>query len=244
MHETTRVRAADIRRIHYGYVIVPEGYPDAGQPIPVTGFVVPHADGTVLFDTGMAPAIPEVRQRYHPRRRTAREALRESGVDPAEITAIVNCHMHLDHAGCNYEFPGVPIYVQATELENARQPDYSFPEHVCDFPGARLEVIDGEHEVRQGLRIVPTPGHTTGHQSMLVSTDDGVVMLAGQAAETWNFSAWAFADRLQAELDDPIGEHPDWARLLREENIVRAYLAHDLMVWERDPSDLGRPTLA
>lgn len=235
------MRAPDIRRIHYGYVVVPEQYPDAGQPLVVTGFVVPHPDGLVLFDTGMAPITDEVRERYHPRRRPVREALTQSGIDPDAIIAIVNCHMHLDHSGGNWELPGVPIYVQRVELENARTPDFTYPEYTCDFPGARLEVIDGEHELRPGIRIVPTPGHTTGHQSLLVSTDDGVVMLAGQAAETWNFSAFTLADRLTAELGDPIGDHPDWARLLRERDVQRAYLAHDLMVWERDPSDVGEP---
>ncbi len=235
------VRAADIRRIHYGYVVVPEGYPDAGQPLVVTGFVVPHPEGPVLFDTGMAPITDEVRERYHPRRRSAREALSQSGVDPESITSIVNCHQHLDHSGGNWEFPGVPIYVQRAELENARSPDFTYPQYTCDFPGARLEVIDGEHELRAGLTIVPTPGHTSGHQSLLVATDDGVVMLAGQAAETWNFSGAILAERLARELDDRIGDYPDWARLLHERAVQRAMLAHDLMIWERDPSDIGRP---
>jgi N-acyl homoserine lactone hydrolase len=220
---------------------VPEGYPDAGQPLVVTGFVVPHPDGLVLFDTGMAPITDEVRERYHSRRRSAREALTQSGVDPDSITAIVNCHQHMDHSGGNWEFPGVPIYVQRVELENARGPDFTYPEYTCDFPGARLEVIDGEHELRPGLLIAPTPGHTSGHQSLFVSTDDGAVMLAGQAAETWNFSGAVLAERLEHELGDKIGSYPDWARLLRERNVVRALLSHELMVWERDQSDIGHP---
>ena len=192
------MRAADIRRIHYGYFVAPEEYPDGGQPVPVTGFAFPdpaHTGRTILFDTGFAPLDDddEARQRYHPRMRWAREALTESGVDPDSISAIVNCHMHPDHSGGNHQFPGVPIYVQQIELDNAHTPDYTYPQYTCDFEGAIVEPIEGEYELRPGIRIVPTPGHTTGHQSLFVSTDDGVVMLAGQAAEIWRFGSNVFA---------------------------------------------------
>ena len=102
-------------------------------------------------------------------------------------------------------------------------------------------VIDGEAEIRPGIVAVPTPGHTTGHQALLVSTDDGVAMLAGQAAEIWLFSSVVFAERLEHELGDHVGKYPAWAALLRDRNVARAYLAHDLMVWERDPSGIGHP---
>ena len=164
-------------------------------------------------------------------------------MDPDSIKAIVNCHMHADHAGGNHEFPGVPIYVQQIELDSARTPDFTYPQYTCDFEGATLEVIEGELELRHGVVIVPTPGHTTGHQALLVSTDDGIVMFAGQAAEIWRFSSAVFAERLEHELGDRIGEYPAWAALLRERNVARAYLAHDLMVWERDDSPLGHPVV-
>lgn len=238
------MRAADIRRIHYGFLVAPDEYPDAGQPVPVTGFAFPDpADSarTILFDTGFSPFEDDQRQRYHPRYRPAREALTESGVEPDAVSAIVNCHMHADHSGGNHEFPGVPIYVQRVELDNAHTPDFTFPEYACDFAGAKLEVIDGEFELRPGVMVVPTPGHTSGHQALLVDTDDGIVMMAGQAAEIWRFSSNVYAERLEHELGEHIGEYPEWAALLRERNVARAYLAHDLMVWERDSADLGRP---
>ena len=112
-----------------------------------------------------------MRDYYQPHRRPVREALSEAGVDPADISAIVNCHMHWDHAGGNYEFPGIPIYVQEAELEAAREVDFTLPEYTFDFPDARLRPIDGEHELLPGVRIVPTPGHTPGHQSLLIEAD-------------------------------------------------------------------------
>jgi len=102
--------------------VPPDGYPDAGQPIPLTGFVIPDPAVTILFDTGFSPFEDDVRERYHPRYRPAREALTESGVDPESITAIVNCHMHSDHAGGNHEFPGVTIYVSRSNWTTRARP--------------------------------------------------------------------------------------------------------------------------
>lgn len=239
---TARLRASDITRIHYGYIVAPAGHPDAGQPLPVSGFVIRHPQGMVLFDTGMSPFEDDVRQRYHPRLRTPTDALRSSGVDPTDIAMIANCHLHADHAGGNSHFPDVPIYVQRAELKAARKPDYTYPEYAFDFTGARLEVIAGERTILPGLRLVPTPGHTPGHQSLLVSTDRGVIMLAGQASNTtWAFSTSAFAERLDSDLADRIGQYPSWMAKLRQWDVARALFAHDLLVWERDGSDLGHP---
>ena len=236
------VRAADITRVHYGYIVSPKGYPDEGQPLPVSGFVIRHPEGVVLFDTGLSPFEDDVRERYDPRIRTAMEAVKSTGVDPNDIVAIANCHMHADHAGGNHEFPGVPIHVQRVELEAARQPDYTYPQYACDFADARLIALDGESEILPGLRLVPTPGHTNGHQSLLISTDQGVVMLAGQASNTtWEFSSQAFAERLDSTLGDRIGEYPAWMPGLRQWNVARALFAHDLVVWERDDSEIGNP---
>jgi N-acyl homoserine lactone hydrolase len=236
------VKAADITRIHYGYITSPTGYPDAGQPLPVSGFLIRHPEGPFLFDTGLSPFEDDVRERYHPRIREPLEAVQATGVDPADLTGIANCHFHADHAGGNSAFPGLPIYVQRAELEAAGTPDYTYPKYTHDFPDAHLEVIDGEHQPMPGLRLVPTPGHTKGHQSLLIETDVGVVMLAGQASNTtWEFSTAAFAERLDATLDDRIGKYPDWMPGLRRWNVRRALFAHDLLVWESDSNDLGRP---
>jgi len=236
------VRAADITRVHYGYIVSPKGYPDAGQPLPVSGFLIRHPEGIFLFDTGMSPFEEDVRERYMPRVSSPLDAVGAAGIAPTDLIGIANCHMHADHAGGNSDFPGVPIYVQRPELEAARTPEYTYPKHCFDFPDARLEIVDGEHQVLPGMRLVPTPGHTSGHQSLLIDTDLGVVMLAGQASNTtWEFSTAAFAERLDATLGDRIGTYPDWMPGLRQWRVRRAMFAHDLLVWESDESDLGKP---
>lgn len=68
-------------------------------------------------------------------------------------------------------------------------------------------------------------------------------MMAGQAADPWRFSSATFGERIDHELGDRIGGWPDWAPLLRERNVFRAHLSHDLMIWERDDSPIGHPVI-
>jgi glyoxylase-like metal-dependent hydrolase (beta-lactamase superfamily II) len=239
------IRADRIRRLHYGYIVAPAGTPDEGQPIPVCGYVVPYPRGTLLFDTGISPFDDETRERYHPRVRSPEEALHSVGLKPGDINLIANCHLHADHAGGNHRFPNVPVLVQRAELDAARKPDYTFPAYAWDYPGARLEIVEGEVQVAPGLRLVPTAGHSPGHQSLLVDTDRGPLLLAGQAVNTASqFSSAAFAERLDADGLDRIGTYPDWMPRVRNLHVHRALFAHDLLVYERDEAELGRPQLA
>jgi glyoxylase-like metal-dependent hydrolase (beta-lactamase superfamily II) len=45
--------------------------------------------------------------------------------------------------------------------------------------------LEGEADVVADVRVVPTPGHSPGHQSVLVATDDGLVVIAGDVAYSW-----------------------------------------------------------
>jgi len=81
----------------------------------------------------------------------------------AEAIAIVR--RHGGQVGGNPALAGRPIFTQRTELETATTvPDYTLPELV-DADGLRYEVLDGEAEILAGVHVIPTPGHTAGHQS-------------------------------------------------------------------------------
>jgi N-acyl homoserine lactone hydrolase len=149
----------------------------------VVAHLVRHRGGLLLFDTGFGFGNRELDERYHPQPVRVTDALRSIGVDPEEIDAVANCHLHADHAGQNTTFPGIPIYVQAAEWEIAHTTDHTILEWI-DFDGSRYEQLDGDHRVTDDVTILATPGHTPGHQSLAVRTPTGLVILAGQACYT------------------------------------------------------------
>jgi N-acyl homoserine lactone hydrolase len=145
------------------------------------GYAIDHEDALVLFDTGIGIGSFQL-DAYRPAVRDVRVALHDAGLDSAAVRIIVNCHLHFDHCGQNRSFPGVPIVAQRHEHAAALTPGYTVPECV-EFPEARYELVDGEHELLPGLRVIPTPGHTAGHQSAILETRQGLVLLAGQAVQ-------------------------------------------------------------
>lgn len=158
-------------------------FPDpelAGRVGVVVGYAVRHARGILLFDTGFGFGNAGLDATYRPVARPIVEVLAQAGIEIGEISEVANCHLHADHAGQNAAFPGIPIYVQPVEWELAHTTDHTILEWV-DFPGARYEQIAGDHEPAPGIRVVATPGHTPGHQSIVIDAPDGPTVLAGQA---------------------------------------------------------------
>src|SRR6478736_3323963 len=155
----------------------------AGRRGVVMGYAVRHADGILVFDTGFGFGNAEVEAAVHPNGTPIAEALAEVGIAVGDVTAVANCHLHADHSGQNQAFAGVPIYVQPAEWEIAHTTDHTILDWI-DFPGADYRLVGGDHDIGAGVRIIATPGHTPGHQSLLVETDDGLTILAGQACYT------------------------------------------------------------
>lgn len=187
----------------------------------------------LLFDTGMG-SHPEVDAHYRPRRCPLPVALGAAGSSPEDVTVVVNCHLHFDHCGGNPQLAGRPVVVQAIELELARGPDYTLPELV-DTPDLRYTVVEGDAEVLPGVSVVPTPGHTAGHQSVVVRRTDGtVVVVAGQSHDTSSaFSADALALRaLRDGHAAGVPVPPEWMDRLQQLDPRRVYFAHDHAVWE------------
>jgi N-acyl homoserine lactone hydrolase len=147
-----------------------------GGMLPVYVHTIEHPDGLVLVDTGMIDSLPELDAEWGPVPHPLPDEL------VARVAVVINTHLHFDHCGGNRVFAGTPIHVQARELADARsEPDYTVPGWV-DFDGATYVEHDGAAEVLTGIRVLPTPGHTEGHQAVLVDTDDGLVVLGGDVA--------------------------------------------------------------
>jgi N-acyl homoserine lactone hydrolase len=235
------VSADDVARLYLGYFTAPEGHHLAGQRIVTCAYLIRHPEGLILFDTGIGEGDDEAEAFYRPVRQPVPDALTTAGVDAADIRIVVNCHLHFDHSGFNNLFPARPIFAQRAEYEEAHDPDYTMP-HVVDFPGAKFELIEGEAEMVPGIWIVPTPGHTAGHQSLVVETRQGRLVLAGQAFnETSEYAAAQFGWRLAETGREADVRYPDWIRRFQEFDPWRVLFAHDVSVWEADPAPVSLP---
>ena len=177
---------------------------------------------------------PDVDAHYRLQRRPLAMALADAGARMQDVRIVVNCHLHFDHCGGNPELLGRVIVVQRIELEAARTtPGYTLPE-LIDAPGLGYEVIDGEAEVLPGVIVVPTPGHTAGHQSLIVNGEDGTVVVAGQSHDTaTGYAADALAWRARRQRHDVLlPSPPEWMDRLQGLDPRRVVFAHDHSVWE------------
>lgn len=169
--------------------IVPASAPGQWIRIPVPGYLIRAQDPSggealVLVDTGMARAVLSGAAGIGKLMRPAEiagafvtERLAELGVRPADLTHIVATHFHFDHAGGLESFPGTPIVVQRAALAAARD-GRPRERAIAENTHLNWRVVDGDVELLPGVRLLETPGHTPGHQSVLVETASGPFLLA------------------------------------------------------------------
>jgi N-acyl homoserine lactone hydrolase len=215
---------SEIRRVDFGSFVRPPEETTKGvtEVAALLGYVVIHPQGIVLFDTGMGHPDEETERHYRPARVPLDVALATSGIRPDQVTMVVNCHLHFDHCGGNPSFTGRPIACQRQELADARSiVDYTLPDLV-DNPGLSYLELDGDAELLPGVHVWPTPGHTAGHQSLVVRLDDGTVVLAGQSHP----GAAAFSADLERR------DVSEWLPRLLALDPRRVLFAHDGSVWE------------
>jgi glyoxylase-like metal-dependent hydrolase (beta-lactamase superfamily II) len=214
---------------------------DGRLRMPVAAFLIEHPQGTVVFDTGMHPELEHTTERMRATADlfdveqgpgwTLAGQLAAADVAPGDVAVAVVSHLHFDHCGGLGQLPSARVLVQRAEW------DVAFDETMvelgayipADFDlGHDRVLLDGEHDVfgDGSLRIVPTPGHTPGHQSLLV---EGETLLVGDAC----YCQLALdRDALPRFAADPDRQREVFAWLRREQASGRRLVfSHDPDQW-------------
>jgi N-acyl homoserine lactone hydrolase len=190
-----------VRPLHYCDVNVD------GELWPVFGWAIDHPDGTIVVDTGMIESTPALDEQWSP--------VLHPWPELGDVAAVINTHLHFDHCGGNRRFAGTPTYVQRVELAAAVAPNYL--EEWVRFPGATYVELDGDTKIAEGVSVLFTPGHSPGHQAVVVATDEGTVVLGGDVTYSMR------------ELIDGATES---IRRIHDLRPLRVYLAHHERPWE------------
>jgi glyoxylase-like metal-dependent hydrolase (beta-lactamase superfamily II) len=157
--------------------------------------VIEHESGIVVVDTG---AGNKENAKFHDiygienaganGRTQLEDGLAQLGVRPEDVSIVIDTHLHFDHAGGNtyvepgsdeprITFPKARYVVQRGEYVYATHPNERtaasyFPHNFAPIAAAdRFDFVDGEREIVYGIRVIPTPGHTPFHQSVLIESD-------------------------------------------------------------------------
>ena len=155
-------------------------------------WVLKRDDEIILVDTGYDQA--EGKRRGRPISIDPREALKPFDLRAEDVRAVIVTHLHYDHAGGLELFPNAKLYIQESEMAFATGPCMCDPtlvapftaDHVCEAVkrvySGKVEFVDGDAEINDGITVHCIGGHSKGLQSVRVRTDAGYVCLASDAA--------------------------------------------------------------
>ncbi len=170
----------------------PAATPDGQWWLAFRTYVVEVGDRVVLVDTG-AVSDTGLRPPWGPApvAHLTDRVVEQAGVAPAEVTDVVLTHLHLDHAAGSVAASGDPAFPNARYLLQdaevaALGPESPLRAGLVDplRAAGQLHGCAGEVELVPpsagvSVRLVPTPGHTPGHQSVVIAAGAELLVLAG-----------------------------------------------------------------
>jgi N-acyl homoserine lactone hydrolase len=224
--------------------------------IPVYAWAIEHLEGVIVVDTGAATHLKSL-PRWHPYFRLSVRfeiepeqeigpQLKQRGIGPRDVKTVVLTHLHIDHDGGLAHFPHSRIVADADELARAagvlgairgylpdRWPSWFDPQSIAWRPSpygpfARSAPVTSAGDVI----VVPTPGHTPGHVSVIVREGSQQIMLAGD-------TSYLEAAMLRGTVD---GVSPDEAAVRATLGAIRALCAERPTIYlpAHDPQSIER----
>jgi N-acyl homoserine lactone hydrolase len=166
--------------------------PGTTLDIPILAAAVEGNGYKLLVDTGIKDAAKWT-SKFGPHTLTPEQtidaALAELGWRTKDVDLVINSHLHYDHAENNLALSNAQFFVSRAEWEWAADPSnaqawaYDIDWTGPDLTHMNYTMIQVDHyDVLPGVRVIQTPGHTPGHQSVVINTDEGLLCVTGDAA--------------------------------------------------------------
>jgi glyoxylase-like metal-dependent hydrolase (beta-lactamase superfamily II) len=195
---------------------------------PVYNLVIDHPEGTILWDTGSHPEAGDGHwpaelyaafEHYDAANRDLPTALDEVGYELDDIDAVVQTHLHLDHAGSLHQFAGtdVPVFVHENELK------YAYLSAKTDEGSGAYVADDFDHDLNwqvisrdrstyfKDVEFLRLPGHTPGLLGTKIDLDGyGTVIFTGDQAYA----------RANYDQEEPLGAGLLWSRQHWQESLA------------------------
>lgn len=166
---------------------------DGTIKVPTWAVAVYNDTTKILVDTGVSD-VDWVNAHdpvyYQEDNEKLENALRmQLGWSPDEVEAVIHTHLHYDHCGNDRLFRRAVFYTTRLELETAFQPPLTQKNYYNQeliqkdaVPYMAWRFVEEEELLFPGILAFPTPGHTMGHQSVLVNTEEGAVCICGDVS--------------------------------------------------------------
>ncbi|MBM3549644.1 MAG: N-acyl homoserine lactonase family protein [Alphaproteobacteria bacterium] len=205
---------------------------NVGKPITNANncYLIRHERGLLLWDTGYPDALADRPGGNANRMGTSRrkskliDDLARLGVKPGDIRFVAISHHHGDHIGNLDKFPSATFLMQAAEHA------FAFEDKPTPFPANQPIIkLNGDHDVfgDGSVTIISTPGHTVGHQSLMLRLPKtGFVLLSGDAVhfkDNWDNRR---VPGMNADKDKTVASMERMAKLIADHR-AQLWINHD-----------------
>jgi len=222
------------------------GMPEPRVVVPIPFYVLEREGRVTLFDAGLPAAMLDREERYLKALQsqdldvtmdadtTVTRCLEKLDIDAAKVEQVVVSHLHFDHCGGLRELPNARLVIQRKEWEAGFEPElssqYALRKRYFDL-GHDVLLLDGEHDLfgDSSAMVIPSPGHTPGHQSLRVRTEAGDHILVGDAC----YHGGVVESRQFPDFSD----HAAMSRAL--DALLATRGPGTVMVWGHDPAQWG-----
>jgi glyoxylase-like metal-dependent hydrolase (beta-lactamase superfamily II) len=188
--------------------------------------------------------------------------LKKYGFAVKDIKTVIQTHLHWDHAANIGLFTEAEIFIQKSEIAglfNLRENEETSycPYHWIDSL-ERFRLVDGDCEIKPGINIIRSSGHTEGHQSVQINTADKTVLLIGDSPFTYEWLWTLVPDELWASFRSGDGERFFWqdklaGRISKWLEDQAIYTCHgnnsnngnkeEIKIFSHDPGLIGKETI-